>query len=371
MSTIFIIGIYISFFQFVLLLNKKLKSLSDKILTFWMLVICIHLTSYYLHVHGYWEEYPHLVGLTVPVPFLYGPLLFLYVLYSTRSDSKFSIKDYWHFAPTIISYLYMMPFYFFYTPEEKRLVDSGQINDYSTFSNILVIAFMVSGITYSIYSFRLLKKHQELVEENFSYSDKISLNWLRGFIWCIGLMFVSAVLVLVTRDVIGIDYPFNPEFIYYSILIFAILILGYYGIKHNNIFADNVAVVQTEKIKASYQKSGLREPVANEKYDELLSLMKNQKPYLEPKLSLIKLAQNLDISPNHLSQIINQFDDQNFNDFVNKYRVDEFIEKASTDSHFSFLALALASGFNSKSTFNAVFKKHKGESPSQFLSKQS
>ena len=95
--------------------------------------------------------------------------------------------------------------------------------------------------------------------------------------------------------------------------------------------------------------------------------MDSQKPYLDPDLTLNSLANLLDIPPHHLSQIINQFEEQNFNDFVNKYRVDEFIDRASQVSHLSFLGIALDSGFNSKSTFNTVFKKHKGATPSQFM----
>jgi AraC-like DNA-binding protein len=62
------------------------------------------------------------------------------------------------------------------------------------------------------------------------------------------------------------------------------------------------------------------------------------------------------------------YEEQNINDFVNKYRVEEFINLASQVSNLSFLGMAFDSGFNSKSTFNTVFKKHKGVTPSQFMS---
>ncbi len=367
MSTLFIIGIFISLFQFVLLLNKKAKSLSDKILTFWMLVISVHLISSYLHFQGYWEVNPHLVGITAPLPLLYGPLLYLYVLYSIRNNEQLSRKDYWHFLPVLSAYLYMCRFYFFYTTEEKRLVDSGQIKDFDIFSIILLMAILISGIAYSIYAYRLLKKHQLLLDNNFSNTEGIDLKWLRSFIGSVGLIFLTVVVVIITKDLIGVNYPFNPDFIFYSMLVISILILGYFGIRHENIFVDNVIVELPEKTKATYEKSGLKEDMASEKYNELLDLMANQKPYLEPKLSLSKLSQLLGISPNHLSQIINQFEKQNFNDFVNQYRVKEFIRKSSEKDHLSFLALALESGFNSKSTFNTVFKKHKGLTPSQFI----
>jgi len=96
--------------------------------------------------------------------------------------------------------------------------------------------------------------------------------------------------------------------------------------------------------------------------------MEEKKPYLNPRLSLSDLSRELDISSNQLSQIINQQAGVNFHDFVNKYRVDEFLQNANSNKSFSLLALALDSGFNSKSSFNYIFKKQKGISPSQYLS---
>jgi AraC-like DNA-binding protein len=95
--------------------------------------------------------------------------------------------------------------------------------------------------------------------------------------------------------------------------------------------------------------------------------MKKEKPYLNPKLALTELAQSLSISTNHLSQIINQYEQVNFHDFINKYRVEEFIQKAQSNKSFSLLGHAFDSGFNSKSTFNGVFKKFKSVTPSKYI----
>jgi len=56
-----------------------------------------------------------------------------------------------HFTPAILSYLYMFKFYFFYSADEKRLVDMGKINDFDVFSNILLITFIISGIKVFIF----------------------------------------------------------------------------------------------------------------------------------------------------------------------------------------------------------------------------
>ncbi len=369
MNIIFTVGIFISLFQFVLLLNKKSKSLPDKILAVWMLVVGIHLTSYYLSLSGYWVKYPHLIGITAPFPLLYGPLLYLYTLYSLKNKKHLQKKDYLHFIPVIISYLYLFKFFFFYTIEQKRLVDSGEIEDFKIFSIVVVVALMISGISYSFISFNLIKKHKNLLNNNFSYTENINLNWLKYCIWGTGLIFLTVMVIVIPRDFFGIQYSFNADLIFYAMFVIAILALGYFGIRHQNLFIDNVIVEKEIPAKGEYQKSGLKVDDAITKHKALLKLMKDEKPYLKPKLTLYGLADLLDITPNHLSQIINQFENQNFNDFVNKYRIREFIERASSNNQYSLLAHAFDSGFNSKSTFNSVFKKQKGCTPSQFIAK--
>jgi AraC-like DNA-binding protein len=97
--------------------------------------------------------------------------------------------------------------------------------------------------------------------------------------------------------------------------------------------------------------------------------MESQKLYLEPKLTLGTLAEQLKVSVNHLSQVINQYEGVNFHDFVNRYRVDEFKSRIANPKYkgFSLLAIAFDSGFNSKSSFNQIFKKSTGLTPSQYL----
>jgi AraC-like DNA-binding protein len=148
--------------------------------------------------------------------------------------------------------------------------------------------------------------------------------------------------------------------------------IGYFGIKQENIFTTQEVVenLRTEEKGRSdkYKKSGMKSELVEELYGKLLKIMDEEKPYLDPRLSLTALAQLMEISPNQLSQIINQKASVNFHDFVNNYRVEEFIQNAQKNKNFSLLALALDSGFNSKSSFNNIFKKQKGISPSKYLS---
>lgn len=366
-DVIFIIGIFISLFYALLLSTKKSVTIADRILAVWMVVIALHLSNYYVYSKGYWEIYPHLIGITVPLPLLYGPLLYLYIQYSLNNETSLIQKNFVHLLPAIFAFLYMSRFYFFYSAEEKRLVDSGQLNDFEIFSTILVIGYLVSGIGYSIFSFRLLNRYQKLIKNNFSNTEGIELSWLRSFILAVGGIFLITVVVLTLQHLVEFTIPFNPDMIFYECIVIAILAMGYYGIRHQHIFVDTIVVESDDSSQSSYETSSLKRNEAEKIHSTLLNYMQEKKPYLEPKLTLHSLSKQLDISPNHLSQIINQYERQNFNDFINRHRIEEFVARASKDKHLSFLALALDSGFNSKSTFNTVFKKHKGMTPSEFL----
>jgi AraC-like DNA-binding protein len=368
MNVIFIIGIFIAFFQFVLLLNKRSKSLPDVLLAMWMLGIGIHLLSSNFYHLGYWEKYPHLIGITAPLPLIYGPLLYLYVSHSLKNETRLSKFDYLHFIPIVFSYIYLSRFYFFYSASEKRMIDSEKMDDFQTFSIILLIGIVVSGITYSIIAYIKLNKYAILIDNNFSNNDSINLNWLKSLIWGVGILFLVVATFVISKDLLKIDLAINPDIIIYSCMTLSILLLGYFGIRHQNIFTDNIIVENTSK--DSYHKSGLKEDEASMIHQRLLQIMEEEKPYLQPKLSLTNLAYLVNTSPNHLSQIINQFENKNFNDFVNQYRVEEFIHLAIENNQYSYLALALEAGFNSKSTFNKLFKKHKGMTPSQFLAQK-
>jgi len=103
--------------------------------------------------------------------------------------------------------------------------------------------------------------------------------------------------------------------------------------------------------------------------EKLQQLMADEQLWLEPELTLAELAHRLHTNTSLLSHVINTGCGQNFNDFVNSYRVAEAERKLQDPrlAHYSLVGIALESGFNSKSTFNRVFKKLTGRTPSEVI----
>ena len=88
-----------------------------------------------------------------------------------------------------------------------------------------------------------------------------------------------------------------------------------------------------------------------------------------PGYFLNRLAELLNISPHKLSQVINENLCMNFNDYLNKYRIDYAIKLLSSPEQHKFTteAIALKAGFNSRSPFYNAFKKQTGLTPRQFI----
>lgn len=119
-----------------------------------------------------------------------------------------------------------------------------------------------------------------------------------------------------------------------------------------------------EKQRSHYPKENLEHLKAT-----LASVMKKQRPYLNPKLGSGDLAAQMNVNVHTLSWIINEGYNKNFFDFVNEYRVEEFKRLVAGDNHkhLTFLALSLEVGFSSKTTFNRAFKKSTGKSPREYF----
>lgn len=349
--------------------------MSDNILAIFMGAIAIYMSNYYLKYLGYWETYPHLVGITHPFPLLFGPLLYLYVEFSLRSEQRWKWTDWMHFLPFIVSYLLMTPFLFGTSAHDKILSDNQDFDsDYQLFFIASFIAFFISGLLYPFLAFKKTIKYQQMIDDNFAYKDEISLTWLKSLIIGLWGIFVAVIIIVVLNLGFDVQFGFNSDLVGYILIVIFISALGFLGIRHQGIFTEkrklkhdiDIVEVQTE----SYQKSGLKLSDAKDIHEKLLQLMQSEKPFLEPKLSLGQLADKLGVTSNNLSQVINQCEEMNFYDFINGYRVKEFIALASSpeNSNMNLLGIAFDSGFNSKSSFNQVFKKNTGKTPREYLS---
>ena len=123
--------------------------------------------------------------------------------------------------------------------------------------------------------------------------------------------------------------------------------------------------------ESKYMGSALDDSQLSELNKTVLKYLRNKKPYLNPEYSLQMMADDLDISRHKLSQVINRSQNKNFYKFINELRIEEVKNKLVDQAfeHYSVLGIALECGFNSKTSFNRIFKDETGFTPTEYKKK--
>ena len=372
MNNILLIGIAQALFFVLLLLSKKGKALSDKILIAWLSFIALHLLVAYGDIEQWYLVFPHWAGLSFPFPLAEGPFFFLYVISLTRNPARIRWYDYLHFIPFFLVYLISWRFYFSSGPDKIYFLQNVWHIDPPISASIGRVLVLLTGPIYASYVLWKLRSHRKNIQAFFSYSDEIDLTWIRNL--AIGMLLIWVVVWFVTffndqGKIVSFIRGDTLIYIAVSLFVFAI---GYFGFRQGRIFSFNtepdIPKHDNEQASKKYQKSGLKQQKLQTLTDKLRDFMEAEKPYLNPQLTLSELADSMQLSPHHLSQLINDGLNQNFFEFVNQHRVEAFKQAVCQEEnqHLTLLAIAMDCGFNSKSSFNRIFKQLNGQTPSQF-----
>ena len=227
------------------------------------------------------------------------------------------------------------------------------------FQNFLYLAF----------TFQLFYFYRKKIKEYFSNVYKLELNWILSFLVLYTVLyFYGFVQTIVAEFVMDLNYMQR-----WWLVLLTGLVIVYVGIK--GYFTDTTKL---KKLNFSFAPSRVSIPdapseteksISPKAIEDLKNLMEQEKPYLNPELNLADLADMAKMNRAQLSETINAGFGKNFNDFVNQYRVNAF-KKMLAENHqdrLSLLGIALECGFNSKATFNRVFKKLTNLSPTDYL----
>ena len=376
MEVVFIIGAVQAFFLTFLVINKKNKSKGDYILMLLLLLMGINLLGYSFEVMHIDTNYPIFLGFYTAIGILIGPLVYLYILSYTSSSQKFNPIHLLHALPYLFFTIFVFLQFTVYSvgsiDEDKYVIEASQ----TTMFFIMGLFRVFWGTFYLIAGLYVLKKHTLKIGKHFSYTENIDLKWLKYVLIMMVVVWGTVIFMNILSNYNNyIDFRIGDNIIQ-SIVTMVVFLLGYFGIKQQIIYSvpkvKDTEII-SEKVKESpknqYQKSGLKKEDAENHLKQLMDYMEKETPYLDGKLSLKEVAAALEISTNHLSQVINEKLEKNFFDFVNGYRIDLVKEKMSDPSNknYTLLALAYDCGFNSKSSFNAIFKKYTELTPSQYL----
>jgi AraC-like DNA-binding protein len=372
-------GLFLS----VLIFHKHGRLFANRFLGAMMLMFSLILVHLFLNEQGDEQARPLFSSMLVGLGFLVAPLHYLYAKFLVRRDRPFRKKACLHFLPFLIYESYRL-FQYFFARETLFALFSSAKPQVMPFDFIVYNwAVLLQGFIYVQLTIRILNRYARYLKEVFSTLDKIKLDWLRN----ITLMFAGILAIFLIENAlllagINLSNYFSLSSTLSAVYVYA---LGYLGLSKSEVFAEPKIVdsishltalsdqnrlesVAPESPVQKYEKSGLSEENAKAYVQQLLELMEKQQPYTNSELTLNQLADMLSISSHNLSEIINTQLQQNFFDFVNGYRLEK-VKKDLLDpakSALTILAIAFDAGFNSKSSFNLIFKKQTNLTPSEF-----
>lgn len=368
-------GIGLAFFLSSMLIIKKKKGNFDYILMAWLIFNGLSLYFFYLNFTEQTQLFiPALIAMGL-IPFLVSPLLFIYVSSLVQGVSFSWRKQVAHFLPYAVMLISMFWIYWAPSDSSDLKIANGYINlrgdlPFHIHHWSLLMAF--SAFIYPLLCLYKLVKHRAVIENEFSSLKNNTLDWMRYWIIIEIVGFWISFIFILASDDNMLDYITSFKVIS-ALIMLNIFVIGYFGIKQSNIFVGSGISEDSLVPKGKYQSSNLDLNKKEELMLLLRSKMYSDKPYMKSTLNAKDVAQMIKVTNHQLSQLINQETDKNFYEFVNQYRVEEFKKRVKTEeaNKLSLLGLAFDCGFNSKSTFNHIFKKSEGITPSQYRNKVS
>ena len=281
--------------------------------------------------------------------FLVGPLCYFYIKSLLDSDTKFKKTDLIHFIPFIGILIATIVI----------LWSSGLRLYYRTLPFYANCTVCLHILIYIILSIKLMHAHGLRVRRFFKTIRIPKHAWIVFLFGGLVTIWIFKLIIFWGWHVACVmnwcQYMTTSFFLTAFIFINTIV---YIALKRPELFNH----------KNKYNQSSLSDSKKQIYLSRLKSHMDSEKPHLQPTITLPELAQTLSIPRHHLSQVINESFKLNFNDFINKYRIDDALVMLQDKSHHNgtILEIAYEVGFNSKSTFNSALKKHTGITPKEY-----
>ncbi|MCC1484052.1 helix-turn-helix domain-containing protein [Winogradskyella immobilis] len=357
-------GIIITSIILFVLLKQKNKSQAKKVLLSIFILIFLEFVFSYSYLNKIVVLILTTYILETSIVVLIGPLLFLYVKAITK-NSKLIFKE------NLVHFIF--PFIFICVISIPGFIDL--VNKSYSFKYLQILDPIVSfsilySLFYILYSLKILKRFSRLVKHSYSNLNNKDLKWIEYFLKGT-ILIISIDIITTSYELLLGELDWNIGYLTIIPIVFLIAYLGYYGISQTKVLLPNFLLTelnkgQTSEIKKKqieYDKSEM-----NALEVALKKLMSDEKPYLTENLTLRYLAELLSTSDKKLSLLLNQHMNISFYDYINSYRVNEV--KRMIDNNISetytLLAIAYDCGFNSKTSFNRIFKKITGLSPSAY-----
>jgi len=361
-------GIVIIAIVILRLLRIKQKELPQKILiVFFLLLFFVSIYFYALLHNIIWLIRLCFLPNDITVITL-GPLLFLYVKSLFLKEDSLVKNNLVHFIPTCLFALGItIPTILFNNFNIEKLAYT-----HTNFIRSIIRIENLYFVLYLIISLRLLSKYRKLTKCKYSNLTKYDFNWIKIMLLS-ALGIISVDLGLKIYEFFLGDFQWNVDNISVLAMIVLVSYLAYYGVNQSKVLLPSFILDnEFDEPEINKQKKNTLSSEKKEEFENLKNklelIIKTEQPYLNEDLTLGKLAEQLSTTDKKLSTMLNQYLNTTFYDLINKYRVEAVKDKINLDSHknYNLFGIATECGFKSRTSFNRIFKKETGLSPSDF-----
>jgi AraC-like DNA-binding protein len=326
----------------------------------WLGLLLLTISYYLFFSVLYWSRFNEELYVQLMFSYLFpmsvfGPLFYLYIR-SLVTRKKLKYIDLVHILPLII---FIVTFWGYYAlPLDQKLIaiKETRVSEYliSIFTKLDWL-FCIIMLFYTITSYSVFKNKIE--------KDVDLIIWLKAvhIVFTVFVLSFFIYYLLYYTNVLTIEQDY---FITFVMIVFLFLTI-YFCYQYPNIFNGKSIKNVIPFIK--YQRTGLSEQFSSDLKNQLMYLMDTEKPYLDCMLRLNDLADMLNISRNHASQVINEHFELSFFEFVNKYRIEDAIKLLELDNHsLTITDIAFEVGFNNRVSFYKAFKNAAGVTPLEY-----
>jgi len=337
-----------------------------------LLLLCYSLffLPLFFEAIGILDELPHIIRLNFFSGSLVGPLTYLYCKSSIHKVSLKLWKNIYHIIPFLVSIIFFIPTLTKSGSEKleiyQRTITEGKVPEPS----YVILTLCIIAIIYTIISINLVRKYLLHIKNLKSNIDPSFHRWLL-FLSTSFLFPIITVVLISTTNIESITVLGTV----FALASFVAIVYGTLTLKPKFFedIPDQILSPPDESEEASkYQKSKLQEIQKDKYQDKILAFIKEEKPYLNPEITINQFSEQVNIPSYYVSQIINERMNINYLDFINSYRIEESKSKLTDEkfSHYTIVTIAFDSGFNSKTAFYSAFKKYVGMTPSQYRKKE-
>lgn len=341
----------------ILLLNSRLQSKTNNYLALTIQSLCYSNLQYWFLDVGITKriQYDQNTLIFIPFEFLILPFFYLFVkVYVNRSIKRKEIGLL--FIPFVLSVIYIL----------IRNTFNDALSVIKIFNLTVEYVSLIFNIVIIILVFRIIIKHERLQKQLGYKTVPLKINWLKRllitglllcFIWFMCLNFFEALFK-------SGYYKFYPLWIGISIFIYWMAITA---ILQKRLYQERVQIRSLKSSTNKVQNDLLSKTVVNTNTNnEILSLIKDEKLYLNPNLDLNFLSKKLNFSVSYISKQISNSSVSSFKNYINGLRLQEakIMLKDKHYSNYTIVAIAYECGFNSKSAFYNAFKKQYSITPS-------